>query len=79
MSIESAKAFLERMKTDDEFRERMKEAADKEARMAIVKAEGFDFTMEEIATLKEELSDIELDMVAAGSSKCWRDGKLSIG
>ena len=82
MSIESAKAFLERMKNDEEFRNSVEEIGTAEERLEYVKKAGFDFTMEEIATLKEELSDIELDGVAAGvigSSKCWRDGKLSIG
>ena len=79
MSIESAKAFLERLKNDEDFRKSVGERATSKERMEYVKKAGFDFTMEEIATLKEELSDIELDGVAGGSSKCWRDGKLSIG
>ncbi len=71
MSIESAKAYIERLKTDEDFRERMKDAADKEARIALVKAEGFDFSEEDIKAVNSELSDDELDAVAAGGA--WDD------
>jgi len=66
MSIESAKAYLERLKTDEEFVGRVKAAADNEARLALVEAEGFDFSKEDISAIKTELSDAELDEVAAG-------------
>ncbi len=72
MSIESAKAYIERLKTDEEFRELMKDAADKEARIALVKAEGFDFSEEDIKAVESELSDDELDEVAGGG---WEGGK----
>ena len=67
MSIESAKAFIERLKTDEEFKERVNDAADKEARIALVNAEGFDFSEEDIKAVKSELSDDELDAVSAGN------------
>ncbi len=70
MSIESAKAFIESVQTDEEFRERMKDAADKEARIALVNAEGFDFSEEDIKAVKSELSDDELDAVAGGGFWC---------
>ena len=66
MSIESAKAFLERMKNDEDFRKSVGEIATSKERMEYVKGAGFDFTMEEIATLNDELSDDELDAVAGG-------------
>jgi predicted ribosomally synthesized peptide with nif11-like leader len=66
MSIESAKAFLEKIKSDEEFRNSVGEIGTAEERMEYVKGAGFDFTMEEIATLKDELSDMELDGVAGG-------------
>jgi len=44
MSIESAKAYVERMKTDEEFRKKVLACTDAKARMALVKGEGFDFT-----------------------------------
>ncbi len=73
MSIESAKAFIERVQTYEEFRERMKDAADKEARIALVNAEGFDFSEEDIKAVKSELSDDELDAVSGGGTGCFAD------
>jgi predicted ribosomally synthesized peptide with nif11-like leader len=55
MSIESARAFVERMKTDGEFRRRVAEAESPEVRVRILKYEGFDFTEEELDSLKEEV------------------------
>jgi predicted ribosomally synthesized peptide with nif11-like leader len=52
MSIESAKAFVERMKTDGEFRNRVAEAESPEVRERILKYEGFDFTDEELDSLR---------------------------
>ena len=74
MSIESAKEFLERMKTDDEFRNSVGESGTAEERLEYVKKAGFDFTMEEIATVKDELRDDDLEQVAGGSDYncgCW--------
>jgi predicted ribosomally synthesized peptide with nif11-like leader len=48
MSIESAKLFIHRMKTDGEFAEKVTECKDSETRTAFIKSEGFDFTTEEI-------------------------------
>jgi len=52
MSIESARAFVERMKTDGEFRNRIAEAESREVRARILKYEGFDFTDEELDSLR---------------------------
>jgi len=67
MSIESASAFMERMKTDEDFRDRITKAEDAEQRGEIVVAEGFDFTREEVESVANELSDEELNAVAGGS------------
>ena len=72
MSIESAKAFLERIKSDEDFKNSVGELGTAEERMEYVKGAGFDFTKEEIKSLKDELSDEELDAVAGGS--CMFDG-----
>lgn len=66
MSRESAKAFLERMKTDGEFAAQVIACPDAQARLAWVKAAGFDFTQEELDGLKWELDDDELNQVAGG-------------
>ena len=68
MSIESAKAFLERMKTDEDFAKKVTACKDSDRRMAFIKGEGFDFTVAEISTVKGELSDEDLDLVAGGDT-----------
>ena len=68
MTIESAKAFIERMKNDKEFAKKVKECKDTEERMEFVKAEGFDFTREEIKeVVGDKLTDDDLDSVVGGS------------
>jgi predicted ribosomally synthesized peptide with nif11-like leader len=71
MSIESAKAFLERVKNDEDFRKELEEQASAAERIKFVKAQGFDFTKEEIDSHKEELSDEELEEVAGGRMCKW--------
>jgi predicted ribosomally synthesized peptide with nif11-like leader len=53
MSMESAQAFVERMKTDGEFRKRIAEAESSEVRARILRYEGFDFTDKELNSLKD--------------------------
>ena len=60
MSIESAKAFIERMKTDEEFRNSVGEIATAEERMEYVKGAGFDFTKGELDEITDELTDEQL-------------------
>ncbi len=78
MSIESAKAFLERCKNDDEWRDKLKAAKDQDARIEMVKAEGFDFTPAELESVTEELSDGELSeldlMGVSGGGFCILGG-----
>lgn len=71
MSLQAAKAFIERMKTDEDFRKRVTECKDAETRQACVFKEGFDFTKEELKSVKAELGDDELQRVAGGAvAKC---------
>ena len=67
MSIESAKAFLERVKNDEIFRKKVGEEPTSVERIAFVKAQGFDFTKEELDSLQTELDDRDLDQVAGGT------------
>ena len=64
MSIESAKAFLEEVKNDEDFRKSVGEIATVEERMEYVKRAGFDFTKENLNTASSELSDDDLAVVA---------------
>lgn len=69
MSIKSAQLFFERIKTDEDFAEKVENCKDAQARMEFVKAEGFDFTPIEIKSVSEELSDRELDAIAGGDGR----------
>ena len=72
MSIESAKLLVERMKDDKAFRNKVGSAEDKDAKLAIVKAAGFDFTKQEFIEATSGLDDEMLDSVVGGdcSSDC---------
>ncbi|MEQ8192203.1 MAG: Nif11-like leader peptide family natural product precursor [Candidatus Eremiobacterota bacterium] len=67
MSMESAKAFMERMKTDEDFRNKVNECKDQEARKALVISEGYNFTKDDIELMKAELSDDVLSEVSGGA------------
>jgi predicted ribosomally synthesized peptide with nif11-like leader len=71
MSIESAKAFLEKVKSDEDFQKQLAAFKDGAARLEFAKKAGFDFTLDEIAKVKEEqgLADEELDGVAGGCGR----------
>lgn len=68
MSIESAKTFIEKVKNEEDFKKKLGALKDAEERFEFARAEGFDFTKEELAEVKEEegLTDEELDNVAGG-------------
>lgn len=66
MSIESAKAFIERMKTDEDFTKKVTACKDAATRMALAKAEGYEFSSEDINNLGAELPDGALEHVAGG-------------
>ncbi|MCP3888316.1 MAG: Nif11-like leader peptide family natural product precursor [Desulfobulbaceae bacterium] len=70
MSIESAKAFMERVLNDEDFRKEVGEIGTAEERMAFVTAAGFDFTKEELKNVQEkmQLTDEELELLAGGNS-----------
>jgi len=80
MSIESAKAFIERMKTDEDFPKKVLECEDSESRMAAIKCAGYDCTQEEINNVISSLSDEDLGQVCGGgiaiSVSYYRDQKL---
>ncbi|MCP4293429.1 MAG: Nif11-like leader peptide family natural product precursor [bacterium] len=68
MSIETAKAFVERMKNDENFRKECNEKSSVEDRMKFIKEQGFDFTNEELETVREklQLTDEELETLSGG-------------
>ena len=66
MSVESANAIVERLKTDEEFTNNINEAPDDESRKKFIKSEGYHFTKEDLDSVISELSDEELDNIAGG-------------
>ncbi len=74
MSIESAKAFVEKVKNDEEFRIKLGAAENKDERQAMAKAAGFDFTEEEWHIVTSQLSEEELSAVAGG----WHGRRLGL-
>ena len=70
MSIESAKVFIKKMKTDETFRNRVTESETLQARKAVIAEGHFDFTKEEIGSVTAQLSDEEVTAVAKGWM-CW--------
>jgi len=65
VSEEAAQAFIEKMKSDEAFRAKVMAEEGVEARTAIIVAEGFDCSAEEIGAV-QELGEAELDGVAGG-------------
>ncbi len=81
MSIESAKAFMEKVATDEDFRKEVGEIATAEERMAFVTAAGFDFTIEELENVQQkmQLTDEELELVAGAGLGYRNDCNETIG
>ena len=48
MSLEQAQAFIERMKADEAFREKVMAIEDAAGRLAFIQSEGFECTVEEL-------------------------------
>ncbi len=71
MSIESAKAFLERVENDEDFRKESEEYTSVEERIKSVKAQGYDFTKEEIGTLAGEMSNTSGVNLCRGECCAW--------
>lgn len=72
MSIESAKAYLKRLKIDRTFRDRVGATKNREARSALVEAEGLSFSSEDLDAVTDELTIKELEMMAGGLNRCTR-------
>lgn len=64
MSTESAKAFIERMKTDEDFAKKVGECKDAEARMSFVREAGYTFSPDEVGSL----SDDDLQAIIGGTT-----------
>jgi len=69
MSLEGAKAFMERIKTDDEFGKKFAECKDHELRMTFVKQAGYDFTGDDLELAMVEISESDLNGISGGRNK----------
>ncbi len=75
MSLENAKALIEKLKADHEFGKRLEDEGDEASRIKIMKDAGFDFTREEFLQAAQglgagsgELTEEDLKTVAGGLS-----------
>ncbi len=78
MTIESAKAFLERMKNDEGFRKECSKKSSPEDRMKFVKESGFDFSTEEFEHVKSELGEDELEAIGGGGTSGEDDWRTPV-
>ena len=74
MSVEQAKAFMEKLDSDKTFLTQVAGAGSDESRLELAQEAGFNFTTEELASAmgesaSEELSEDELEGVAGGYLK----------
>jgi predicted ribosomally synthesized peptide with nif11-like leader len=66
MSQKAAKAFFEKIKTDEKFRKKVMAAENDADRMSIIKAQGFDCTAEEINAYERQMGDKYSDKICGG-------------
>jgi predicted ribosomally synthesized peptide with nif11-like leader len=66
MSQKAAKAFFEKIKTDDQFRKKIMEAENDAQRIKLIKAGGFDCTMDEINAFERQIGDKYSDKICGG-------------
>ena len=72
MTIESAKAFFEKVQNDEALMTKLSDKnLSEEERLNIAKAEGFEFTAQEMANVREELSEEMLEGVSGGGVGCF--------
>ena len=71
MSLDQARAFIEKMKADEAFRDRIVAIEGIDARLAAARDAGFQVTEAEVKEVQSELTDDELDAAAGGS--LWSD------
>ena len=78
MSEEQLKAFLEKVKGDTSLQEKLKEAADSDAVVAIAKEARFMISADDLAKAQSELSQEELEAVAGGTPVQWWNAMTSM-
>lgn len=79
MSQTSATAFIERLKNDDDFLAQVVSCSDARTRMAFVRDEGYDFSANELETLRGGFTDDDLSRTRFQESRLGYDGPLGHG
>jgi len=64
MSKESAKKFMEKIKSDSGFAQRCEKCEDGDQAVAFGKEEGYDFSKEELESASKEMKDEEGENIA---------------
>ncbi len=70
MSKEAVKAFIEKMTSDEAFAQKLVAGKDKNERLAIAKAEGFDFSAAEFNDMAEQ-GEIDIDSTLSFIAKTY--------
>ncbi len=76
MSEEQLKAFLEKIKTDASLQEKLKAAANADAVTAIAKEAGFSISADDLKKAQSEISEEELEGVAAAGCRLSHCGRF---
>jgi predicted ribosomally synthesized peptide with nif11-like leader len=79
MSTKSAMEFIERIKNDNNFASRSIGCKDADERMAMAKAEGFEFSPDEINRLQDTLTDDDVKRTIFQESQLGYDSPLGHG
>jgi predicted ribosomally synthesized peptide with nif11-like leader len=74
MSLDQARLFIEKMKSDEAFAKRVMVIEDVAARLACIQSEGFACNEAEIKEVSGELTDAELDSAAGGFGYISKEG-----
>ena len=67
MSLESARACIERIKSDEEFARKIRACNNAGERSEIAMAAGFDFTSADMKAARQELSEADLTAINGGT------------
>lgn len=65
------KRFLEQLRTDEKFRQKIRSVKDREEKFKVIKEKGFDFSPEEVFLFRQELSDEDLEALCDSIS--WQN------
>ncbi len=53
MSVDSAKAYINRMRSDEPFRQQINDCTNEDANWEFIRSEGFDFTLQEFKVAQD--------------------------